>query len=72
MEAIRVKAGELRIDGDDEAEILRLMNSVPEHMRPALADTIRRDESLYADLSYGIDGENDDAFHAYLDRYSPR
>ncbi len=71
MGSIRAKAAELVIDGADETEILRLMNSVPEHMRPALADTIRRDSSLYADLSWGIDGDNNTAFDSYMDRYSP-
>ena len=72
LRQIRIKAAEMRIDGEDEAEILRLMNSVPEHMRPALADTIRRDSQLHADLSWGIDGDNNTKFDAYLDRYSPR
>lgn len=72
MGQIRAKAAELVVDDADEREILRLMNSVPEHMRPALVETILRDGELHASLSWGIDGDNNTAFDAFIERYRPQ
>lgn len=71
MGEIRALGSQFYVDAEAEQAILAKLDGTPEYMRPALAEAIRRDGELYGALSWGIDGENNDKFDAFMDRYAP-
>lgn len=72
MGNLRALSGEIWLNDEEETTVINILNSTPEHMRPALAEAIRRDPSMFGDLRWRLFGSESTAYHAWMDRYAPR